>query len=104
MIVGFDRRIIMGPARNGQLYSVVAMVPDGERHAVFQPENANEVANMVRSASKDEDANNAWTTEGGLQQLLQEYKMFPEWSKAPFKHCDRIGLWQLRDIVRSTAL
>lgn len=30
MIMGHDRRIIMGPARGGSIYSIVAMVPDGE--------------------------------------------------------------------------
>ncbi|WYZ36104.1 hypothetical protein EsH8_X_000751 [Colletotrichum jinshuiense] len=29
MIMGHDRRIIMGPARNGSIYSIVALVPDG---------------------------------------------------------------------------
>lgn len=30
MVVGHDCRLIMGPARNGEVYSIVAMVPDGE--------------------------------------------------------------------------
>jgi salicylate hydroxylase len=30
MVVGHDCRLIMGPARNGEIYSIVAMVPDGK--------------------------------------------------------------------------
>ena len=30
MVMGHDCRLIMGPARNGEVYSIVAMVPDGE--------------------------------------------------------------------------
>lgn len=30
MMMGHDRRLIMGPARGGEVYSVVALVPDGK--------------------------------------------------------------------------
>jgi salicylate hydroxylase len=30
MVMGHDCRLIMGPARNGEVYSIVAMVPDGK--------------------------------------------------------------------------
>ena len=30
MVMGHDNRLIMGPARNGELFSIVAMVPDSE--------------------------------------------------------------------------
>jgi salicylate hydroxylase len=30
MVVGHDCRLIMGTARNGEIYSIVAMVPDGK--------------------------------------------------------------------------
>lgn len=30
MVVGHDCRLIMGPARNGEIYSIVAMVPDSK--------------------------------------------------------------------------
>jgi salicylate hydroxylase len=38
MVVGHDCRLIMGPARNGEIYSVVAMVPDGKY--IFSPTKA----------------------------------------------------------------
>jgi salicylate hydroxylase len=30
MVMGYDCRLIMGPARNGEVYNIVAMVPDGK--------------------------------------------------------------------------
>lgn len=76
MIMGYDRRMIMGPARNGEVYSMVAMVPD-----------------------KNADLElNSWTTKADIDELRHAFDIFPEWSKAPFKHCQDIGLWQLRDI------
>jgi hypothetical protein len=32
MIFGYDKRIVMGPGRNGALYGVVALVPDKDLH------------------------------------------------------------------------
>ena len=77
MIMGYDRRIIMGPTRNGDCYSIVAMVPD----------------------NKKDIESNSWTSTADIGELLTAFEDFPEWSKAPFKHCQDIGLWQLRDIV-----
>lgn len=77
MIFAHDRRMIMSPARDGNMYSIVALVPD---------------------KSSELDTQNSWTTKGDLNTLLEEYKDFPEWAKAPFKLCkEDIGLWQLRD-------
>ena len=78
MVFGHDRRMIMGPARSGDLYSVVALVPD-QRSEV--------------------DSDNSWTSKGDLGVLLEEYKDFPAWATAPFRLAkEDIGLWQLRDI------
>lgn len=77
MVMGHDRRMIMGPARGGDLYSVVALVPD-QRAEV--------------------DAGNSWNSQGDLSTLLEEYKDFPAWATAPSRLAkDDIGLWQLRD-------
>ncbi|KAJ4350334.1 uncharacterized protein N0V89_008955 [Didymosphaeria variabile] len=77
MVMGHDRRMIMGPARDGDLYSVVALVPD-QRAEV--------------------DSGNSWNSKGDLDTLLKEYKDFPAWATAPFRLAkDDIGLWQLRD-------
>ena len=37
MVVGCDCRLIMGPARNGEVYSIVAMVPDGQHLCSIPP-------------------------------------------------------------------
>jgi salicylate hydroxylase len=77
MIMAHDKRLIMGPARNGSVYSVVALVPD-ERST--------------------EDESNTWTSSAKLEDALRDFKEFPCWTKAPFRHSEDIGLWQLRDI------
>ncbi|KAI8293750.1 hypothetical protein K4K56_004141 [Colletotrichum sp. SAR 10_98] len=78
MIMGHDRRIIMGPARNGSIYSIVAMVPDDQMQ-----ENAE---------------GKSWTTKGDPEKLRETFKVFPPWAKAVFKNCTEVGLWQLRDL------
>ncbi|KAF7188987.1 FAD-dependent monooxygenase phqK [Pseudocercospora fuligena] len=79
MIMAHSCRLIMGPARNGELYSVVGLVPD---------ERMNE----------DPNANQSWVSRGDLNKMLDTYSDFPEWTKEPFKLAKDIGLWQLRDI------
>jgi len=32
VIMGYDCRIIMGPARNGKVYGITGLVPDGLPH------------------------------------------------------------------------
>jgi salicylate hydroxylase len=77
MVMGHDRRMIMGPARDGELYSVVALIPDEKAEV---------------------ESDNSWTSKGDLDTLLEEYKDFPAWATAPFKLAkEDIGLWQLRD-------
>ncbi|KAL0780618.1 hypothetical protein CaCOL14_001953 [Colletotrichum acutatum] len=78
MIMGHDRRIIMGPARNGSIYSIVALVPDDQMQ-----ENAE---------------GKSWTTKGSPEKLRKTFDVFPQWAKAVFKNCTEVGLWQLRDL------
>lgn len=78
MVLSHDRRLIMGPARNGTLYSLVAMVP---------------TENMHESSS-----NTSWVTRGDLSKMLQTFEDFPEWAKGPLILAKEVGLWQLRDI------
>lgn len=79
MIMAHDCRMIMGPARQGELYSIVGLVPD---------ENMNEDPNSAQS----------WVTKGDLNKMLDTYAAFPEWTKDMFRQAQSIGLWQLRDI------
>ncbi|TKA81732.1 hypothetical protein B0A55_01117 [Friedmanniomyces simplex] len=79
MVVAHSCRLIMGPARGCDVYSVVGLVPD---------ERMNE----------DPEKNQSWVSPGDLDQMLETYKDFPEWVKACFRLAKDVGLWQLRDI------
>ncbi|RAH76843.1 2-polyprenyl-6-methoxyphenol hydroxylase [Aspergillus japonicus CBS 114.51] len=78
MVVGGDRRLIMGPARSGSIYGVVALVPD---------ERMNE-------SSQD----TSWTTEGDHAKMMQTFQDFPPWAQTPLRLAEEVGLWQLRDL------
>lgn len=79
MVVGTDKRVIMGPGRGGKLFGLVALVPDEET---------------------EESADDSWVRPGSKAELLRAYAAFPEWLRAIFASApdDEIGLWQLRDI------
>jgi salicylate hydroxylase len=79
MIVGKDKRVIMGPGRGGKLLGIVALVPD-------EP--------------APDAADDSWTRPGSKQELLAAFADFPSWLRAIFDQAedDEIGLWQLRDI------
>ncbi|EUC43020.1 hypothetical protein COCMIDRAFT_28457 [Bipolaris oryzae ATCC 44560] len=79
MFMAYNCRLIMGPARNGEIFSVVALVPDDKMN-------------------EDPDKAQSWVTEGDPQKMLETFKDFPDWTKDMLKLPDRIGLWQLRDI------
>jgi salicylate hydroxylase len=79
MIMAHDCRIIMGPARNGEMYSVVGLVPD---------ERMNE----------DPDSAQSWVTEGNLGKMLDTFAAFPDWTKDMIRQAESVGLWQLRDM------
>jgi salicylate hydroxylase len=78
MIFGHDRRIIMGPCRNGRVFSVVCLVPD---------EFMNETS-----------SNSPWTSSGSKEKLLERFCDFPAWIKEILKAAPSLGLWQLHDI------
>lgn len=78
LIMGYDRRVIMGPARGGEVLGLVCMVPDEHM--------------------EEASINNSWTSAGSLSKLLETYHDFPEWIQAIFKQAPDIALWQLRDI------
>lgn len=79
MIVGKDKRVIMGPGRAGTLLGIVALVPD---------------------ETTEDAGDDSWTRPGSKQELLAAFADFPSWLRAIFDQAedDEIGLWQLRDI------
>jgi len=79
MVMGHDRRVIMGPCRAGDLFSMVCLVPD--------------------EFMNEKSATDSWTSEGSTEKLLQTFESFPEWLKEIFRAAPSLGLWQLRDIL-----
>lgn len=79
MIVGHDRRVIMGPGRDGTVLGIVALVPDG-------------------TCAQEPKSGDSWTAEGSLDSLLQVYEGFPAWLLEIFKSAPDHAIWQLRDI------
>jgi salicylate hydroxylase len=79
MIMAHDCRLIMGPARNGELYSVVGLVPDDRMN-------------------EDPDSAQSWVNEGDPKKMLATFAKFPQWTKDILGLPEQIGLWQLRDL------
>ncbi|KAL2672447.1 hypothetical protein Neosp_013158 [[Neocosmospora] mangrovei] len=77
MIMGHDRRVIMGPGRGGKLYGIVALVPDEKL---------------------SEKSSDSWVSPGSINKLLEAYSDFPSWLHNIFRASPDIALWQLRDI------
>ncbi|KAF2656916.1 FAD binding domain-containing protein [Lophiostoma macrostomum CBS 122681] len=79
MVMAHSCRLIMGPARDAQLYSVVGLVPDDRMN-------------------EDPDSAQSWVTRGDPQKMLETFKDFPAWTQDVLRNAESIGLWQLRDI------
>jgi salicylate hydroxylase len=79
MMVAHSCRLIMGPAREGSIFSIVGLVPDDQMN-------------------EDADSKQSWVSTGDVNLMLDTFKDFPEWMKDVFKQTDDLGLWQLRDI------
>ncbi|KAI8651388.1 hypothetical protein NCS55_01383000 [Fusarium keratoplasticum] len=77
MIMGHDRRVIMGPGRGGKLYGIVALVPDEKL---------------------SEKSSDSWVSPGSIEKLLEAYSDFPSWLHDIFRASPDVALWQLRDI------
>jgi salicylate hydroxylase len=78
MVVGHDKRVIMGPGRGGKMFGIVALVPDEK---------------MV-----EESSTKSWVEKGSQEKLMESYADFPDWLKGIFAQASDIALWQLRDI------
>ncbi|KAL5119910.1 hypothetical protein ACEQ8H_002272 [Pleosporales sp. CAS-2024a] len=80
MVMAHDCRLIMGPARQGSVYSVVGLVPDH------------------RMKEDGDSAQSSWVTEGDKNKMLETFNEFPAWSLQLLRSAEKIGLWQLRDL------
>ncbi|KAH7087407.1 FAD binding domain-containing protein [Paraphoma chrysanthemicola] len=79
MMMAHSCRLIMGPARNAQVYSIVGLVPDEQMQE--NPESAQ-----------------SWVTKGDPKKMLDTFKDFPSWTQEALRTSESIGLWQLRDL------
>lgn len=78
MVIGHDKRIIMGPGRGGKVFGIVALVPD--------------------EMMQEKSSTSSWVEEGSKEKLLESYADFPPWVRDIFDRAPDIGLWQLRDL------
>jgi salicylate hydroxylase len=87
MLFGHEQRVIMGPARQGEIFGITALVPDGKMY--------------------ETSSTSSWTSEGSLNKLLESFNVFPQWLKDIFAAAaapdeagnpSDVALWQLRDI------
>ncbi|KAI5239353.1 monooxygenase [Aureobasidium subglaciale] len=76
MIVGHDKRVIMGPGRGGEMFGLVCLVPDP-------------------NPSGD---GTSWNNAAPLEEVLDAFKDFPAWVREIMSHAPDVALWQLRDI------
>ncbi|KAI4715904.1 monooxygenase [Aureobasidium sp. EXF-10727] len=76
MIVGHDKRVIMGPGRGGEMFGLVCLVPDP---------NPNGEGTL-------------WNNAAPLQEVLDAFQAFPAWVREIMSHAPDVALWQLRDI------
>ncbi|KAJ5370505.1 uncharacterized protein N7496_006597 [Penicillium cataractarum] len=78
MVLCHDRRLVMGPIRHGESFSVVALVPDEKMH--------------------EDSSHTNWTSSGSITSFLDSFSVLPTWLLKPFQNITSLGLWQLRDL------
>lgn len=76
MIVGNDRRVIMGPGRGGEMFGLVCLVPDPNPNT----------------------KGTSWDNPASIEDVLDAFKAFPSWTQEIMSHAPDVALWQLRDI------
>ncbi|KAI4724513.1 monooxygenase [Aureobasidium sp. EXF-10728] len=76
MIVGHDKRVIMGPGRGGEMFGLVCLVPDPNPNG----------------------EGTSWNNAAPLQEVLDAFQAFPAWVREIMSHAPDVALWQLRDI------
>ncbi|KAJ5757259.1 uncharacterized protein N7511_007441 [Penicillium nucicola] len=95
MIVAHNCRLIMGPGRQGEVYGIVALVPDGASGLIDFQYQANLKKDQM---NEDPHAKQSWVAEGNFEKMMDTFANFPSWVKNIFKHSADLGLWQLRDL------
>jgi salicylate hydroxylase len=92
MVMGHDCRLIMGPARNGELYSIVAMVPDGEPNhpssSIYCP-----IKLILNSESKRGHSNHLLDNKRQYVKSSRKFQGLPKLVQTAFR--PRAGTWTL---------
>ncbi|KAL3440775.1 hypothetical protein BJX65DRAFT_314428 [Aspergillus insuetus] len=78
MVLCHDHRLVMGPVRHGESYSVVALAPDSD--------------------IREDASNTSWTSVGDPLRFFETFSDIPSWLVEPFRNITSMGLWQLRDL------
>lgn len=81
MIVGRDRRLVMGPSRSGTVLGVVGLVPDTDR---------------TKESS-------SWNCQVSVQEFAEHFDDFPAWTRELIARSVEPSIWQLRDIAPLSA-
>lgn len=72
MVLSHDRRLVMGPIRRGESFSVVALVPDGKlslcrARMIFAADE-----NVIEKMHED-SSNTNWTSSGSSTSFLDSF-------------------------------
>lgn len=117
MMIAHESRLIMGPGRQGEMYSIVGLSPDGNQPIIPPFRFPINRWNFLLSERMNEDPkkHTSWVSKGNLDKMLETFSDFPQWVTDIFKyvmlrersiclsnsarHSPDLGLWQLRDLV-----
>lgn len=117
MMIAHESRLIMGPGRQGEMYSIVALSPDGNQPII--PLSLflliSKTFLLSERMNEDPEKHTSWVSEGNLSKMLDTFSDFPQWvtnifryvmlrqptfcHSNPDRHSPDLGLWQLRDLV-----
>lgn len=81
MIVAHDCRLIMGPGRQGDVYGIVALVPDG----TLVKDVADARLTSTDRMNEDPTLKQSWVSEGDIEKMLHTFRDFPPWVKNIFR-------------------
>lgn len=89
MMVAHNCRLVMGPGRKGQVYGIVALVPDGKTIDRIR------IPGLITpdQMSEDPNAKQSWVSEGDLSKMLETFAAFPPWVTSIFKCVVSSFLW-----------
>lgn len=82
MMMAHDCRLIMGPGRQGEVYGITALVPDGNSPVLSSIYQTNTHTDQM---NEDPNAKQSWVSKGSLEKMLETFSEFPTWVTHTFK-------------------